>query len=71
MEGGLLTPPDHPSCYRCYSARDMMRSLVKIKTPEVEIHRYPPCADLCFRRLFAVIREYLDARAGHFNFRPG
>jgi len=49
-----------------------IRSLVKTKTPKVEIHRYPPRTDAHFRRLFAVIREYLDSLdAGRFNYRPG
>ena len=49
-----------------------IRSLIKTKSPKVEIHRYPPRTDGHFRRLFAVIREYLDALdAGRFNYRPG
>jgi hypothetical protein len=33
---------------------------------------YPARADVHFRRLFSVIREYLDALdAGRFNYRPG
>jgi hypothetical protein len=49
-----------------------IRSLVKTKTPQIAIHRYPPREDRHFRRLFAVIREYLDALdRGQFNFRPG
>lgn len=49
-----------------------IRSLVKTKTPKVECHRYPARSDQHFRRLFAVIREYLDALdSGRFNFRPG
>ena len=49
-----------------------IRSLVKTKTPSVVTHRYPPREDRHFRRLFAVIREYLDALdRGQFNFRPG
>jgi len=49
-----------------------IRSLVKTKTPKVEFHGYPARTDAHFRRLFAVIREYLDALdAGQFNFRPG
>ena len=38
-----------------------IRSLVKTKTPKIETHRYPARSDLHFRRLFAIIREYLDA----------
>ena len=49
-----------------------IRSLVKTKTPKVEFHRYPARSDRHFRRLFAVIREYLDAvDSGRFNYRPG
>ena len=49
-----------------------IRSLVKTKTPKTEFHGYPARTDAHFRRLFAVIREYLDALdAGRFNFRPG
>ena len=38
-----------------------IRSLIKTKTPKVEFHPYPARTDVHFRRLFAVIREYLDA----------
>jgi len=49
-----------------------IRSLVKTKTPKIEFHGYPARTDAHFRRLFAVIREYLDALdAGRFNYRPG
>ena len=49
-----------------------IRSLIKTKTPKVEFHRYPARTDAHFARLFAVVREYLDALdAGRFNFRPG
>ena len=49
-----------------------IRSLVKTKTPKIEIHGYPARTDAHFRRLFAVIREYLDALdSGRFNYRPG
>lgn len=49
-----------------------IRSLIKTKAPKVEFHRYPARTDAHFRRLFAVIREYLDALdAGRFNYRPG
>ena len=49
-----------------------IRSLVKTKTPRIEFHAYSARTDAHFRRLFAVIREYLDALdAGRFNFRPG
>lgn len=49
-----------------------IRSLIKTKQPKIETHRYPPRTDSHFRRLFAVLREYLDAlHAGRFNYRPG
>ena len=49
-----------------------IRSLIKTKTPKVEVHAYPARTEQHFRRLFGVIREYLDALdAGRFNFRPG
>ena len=49
-----------------------IRSLVKTKTPKVEFHHYPTRSDTHFKRLFSVIREYLDALdCGRFNFRPG
>ncbi|MCY2987619.1 MAG: PD-(D/E)XK nuclease family protein [Planctomycetota bacterium] len=49
-----------------------IRSLVKTKTPKIEFHGYPARTDVHFRRLFAVVREYLDALdAGRFNYRPG
>jgi hypothetical protein len=49
-----------------------IRSLIKTKVPKIEFHAYATRTDAHFRRLFAVIREYLDALdAGRFNFRPG
>ncbi len=49
-----------------------IRSLVKTKTPKIEIHPYPARTEAHFARLFAVVREYLDAlNAGRFNYRPG
>jgi putative RecB family exonuclease len=49
-----------------------IRSLIKTKTPKVEFHSYAARTDGHFLRLFAVIREYLDALdSGRFNFRPG
>jgi len=49
-----------------------IRSLIKTKTPKLEIHRYPARSDVHFGRLFAVVREYLDALdAGRFSYRPG
>ena len=46
-----------------------IRSLIKTKTPKIEFHRYPARTEAHFRRLFAVVRAYLDA--GRFVFRPG
>ena len=49
-----------------------IRSLIKTKTPKIEFHRYPTRSDTHFKRLFGVIREYLDALdSSRFNFRPG
>jgi CRISPR/Cas system-associated exonuclease Cas4 (RecB family) len=49
-----------------------IRSLIKTKTPKIEFHGYPARTAAHFRRLFAVIREYLDALdSGRFNYRPG
>ena len=49
-----------------------IRSLIKTKTPKIEFHRFQARSDTHFRRLFGVIREYLDALdSGRFNFRPG
>ncbi len=49
-----------------------IRSLVKTKAPKVEIHHYPARTAAHFRRLFSVLREYLDALdSGRFNYRPG
>jgi len=49
-----------------------IRSLIKTKTAKVEFHAYPARTDAHFRRLFNVLREYLDALdAGRFNYRPG
>jgi len=49
-----------------------IRSLIKTKTAKVEFHAYPARTEVHFARLFAVLREYLDALdAGRFNFRPG
>ena len=48
-----------------------IRSLVKTKTPQVHFHRYPARDERHFRRLFAVIRAYLDdLHSGRFVFRP-
>jgi ATP-dependent exoDNAse (exonuclease V) beta subunit len=49
-----------------------IRSLIKTKTPKIEIHRYPARDDTHFRRLFAVIRAYLDdLHSERFVYRPG
>ena len=49
-----------------------IRNLIKTKTPKIETHRYPARGDRHFRRLFSVIRAYLDdLDAGRFVFRPG
>jgi len=49
-----------------------IRSLVKTKTPKTERQHYPARGEHHFRRLFSVIREYLDAiDSGNFNYRPG
>jgi len=49
-----------------------IRSLIKTKTPKIEAHCYPARTDKHFRRLFAIVREYLDALdARRFNYRPG
>ena len=48
-----------------------IRSLVKTKTPKIEIHRYPARTESHFRRLFTLIRTYLnDLDRGRFVFRP-
>ncbi len=49
-----------------------IRSLIKTKTPKIEFHHFKARSDAHFKRLFWVIREYLDALdSGRFNFRPG
>ena len=49
-----------------------IRSIIKTKTPKVEFHRYPRRSAAHFRRLFAIIRAYLDdLDAGRFVIRPG
>ncbi len=48
-----------------------IRGLIKTKAPKVECHRYPARMVAHFRRLFAVIRAYLDGLdAGRYVFRP-
>jgi len=49
-----------------------IRSLVKTKTPRVDVHRYERRSQRHMARLFAVIREYLRAiDLGEFHYRPG
>mgnify|MGYP005843206797 FL=1 len=49
-----------------------IRSLVKTKVPKIEFHTYQTRREQHFRRLFAVIRAYLDdLDRGSFVFRPG
>ena len=49
-----------------------VRSLIKTKVPKVEFHPYGARTDAHFRRLFAVLREYVTALGGDtFNYRPG
>jgi putative RecB family exonuclease len=49
-----------------------IRILIKTKTPKIETHRYGARNDHHYRRLFAVVRAYLDdLDRGRFVFRPG
>ena len=49
-----------------------IRSLVRTKTPKIETHRYPARDDTYFRRLFAVIRAFLDnLHSRRYVYRPG
>ena len=49
-----------------------IRSLVKTKVAKIATHRYTARTDRHFRRLFSVIRAYLDdLDSGRFVFRPG
>jgi putative RecB family exonuclease len=49
-----------------------IRSLIKTKTPRIEFHRYAARNAGHLRRLFAVVRAYLDdLDSGRFLFRPG
>jgi putative RecB family exonuclease len=49
-----------------------IRNLVKTKVPKVQFHRYAARDERHWRRLFAVIRAYLnDLDSGTFLFRPG
>ncbi len=49
-----------------------IRSLIKTKSPKIETHPYAARTERQMRRLFAVIRAYLDdLDCGRFVFRPG
>jgi hypothetical protein len=49
-----------------------IRSLIKTRSPRVETHRYPARTTRHYRRLYSVIRAYLDdLHAQRFVFRPG
>ena len=49
-----------------------IRSLVKTKTPQIVFHRFAARQEIHMRRLFAVIRAYLDdLDRGQFLYRPG
>jgi len=49
-----------------------IRSLIKTKNPKIAIHQYPARGETHFARLFALIREYIDAlNRGIYNYRPG
>jgi putative RecB family exonuclease len=49
-----------------------IRSLIKTKVPKCEFHPYAARKEAHFRRLFAVLHEYVAALDGDtFNFRPG
>jgi hypothetical protein len=49
-----------------------VRRLIKTKSPKIEQHRFTPRSGREFARLFAVVRDYLDALdRGRFAIRPG
>ena len=49
-----------------------IRSIIKTKKPQIAFHRFAARTDAHFRRLFAVIRAYLDdLDTGRFVYRPG
>lgn len=49
-----------------------IRSLVKTKTPRIEVHRFGPRHAIHFERLFDVIRAYLDAvSSNRYHISPG
>ena len=46
-----------------------IRSLIKTKQPSVHVQRFPPRSEQHFARLFAVVREYMDAlKVGRFSY---
>jgi len=49
-----------------------IRTLVKTKVPQIAVYRYGARSEGQIRRLFAVVRAYLeDLRRGEFLYRPG
>ena len=49
-----------------------IRTLVKTKVPQIAVYRYGARSEEQIRRLFAVVRAYLeDLRRGEFLYRPG
>ena len=49
-----------------------IRSLIKTKKPRIEFHTYQARTECHFRRLFSVVRSYLDdLEQGCYVFRPG
>jgi putative RecB family exonuclease len=49
-----------------------IRTIIKTKTPKLQFHTYQARSERHFRRLFSVIRAYLDdLDSGRFVFRPG
>lgn len=49
-----------------------LRTLIKTRVPQVQVHRYEPRTEVHFRRFFAVVRAYLDdLDSGRFVYRPG
>ena len=49
-----------------------IRRLVRTQPPKVEVYRFPPRTKIHFRRLLAVVADYLDGlHSGRFVFRPG
>jgi len=80
--GGQLLEISHElqlSCYAyCYrrltghvEGELQIRRLIKNKTPRIETHRYPARSEPHFRRLFALLRAYLDdLNSRRFAYRP-